>query len=424
MTDGIAEAAKIAQSRGTRGKFAAMTGAYFAGTLNDNFCRQGIMLLAVAAGMGRMQSYITILFTAPFIFFAAYAGYLSDRFSKRSVVIFVKLTTVGTYILGAIGLYLMSWPIILITVFILGVQATIFSPAIYGSIPELYPSEYVVTANGIFTVISNAAILLGIAGAGVVLDIEGGANVPVSGVYLTAGIFLFIAVVAFVVSIFFPKFPAASPEARFPWEGPVDSVVTLIESRRDALLAKSLFVKAFFWFAGSLQILIINELGINQFGLTKTMTSVLVVIELMGIGVGGLLAPLFARGERWYRVLAPSGILMAVSMFAVTAVEYLPEQIHKAVLIGALALLGIAGGVFSIPVSSFVQVKPAAEVKGKIIASSNFADFLGILLSGVVFYVFNRLDIKPSNGFGIEAIMVLAIAVWLLISLPKGSKNA
>jgi acyl-[acyl-carrier-protein]-phospholipid O-acyltransferase/long-chain-fatty-acid--[acyl-carrier-protein] ligase len=141
----------------------------------------------------------------------------------------------------------------------------------------------------------------------------------------------------------------------------------------------------------------------------------------VGIGAGGLLAPLFARGERWYRVLAPSGILMAISMFAVTAVPYLPGQVHRGVVIGALAFLGIAGGIFSIPVTSFIQVRPAAEVKGKMIASSNLADFAGILFSGVVFDIFVRLHIKPSNCFAIEAIILLAVAAWLIKALPKGN---
>jgi len=38
----------------TRRKFAAMVGVYFVGTFNDNFCRQCVMLLAVAWGLTHM----------------------------------------------------------------------------------------------------------------------------------------------------------------------------------------------------------------------------------------------------------------------------------------------------------------------------------------------------------------------------------
>jgi len=408
----------------TRLKFAAMVGVYFAGTLNDNFCRQCVMLLAVAGGMAYMQSHITVLFTVPFIIFAALAGFLADRFSKRSVVIGVKLVSVIAYVLGIVGFYMDSWAIVLITVFILGLQATVFSPAINGIIPELYPAEYVVTANGIIAAAVNIAILLGIAFAGLVLDVKGAVrNVPL-GMFLAAAIGLSVAFITFAISFFVPKFPAASPKARFPWQGPWESIVTLARTRSDSLLAASIFAKAFFWFAGSLQILIINPLGLSQFGLTKTMTSVLVVIELVGVGVGSVLSPFFAKGTKWYRVLVPMSFVMAAAMFAVAAVPYLPLFLHKAVVIGALAVLGIAGGIYSIPVTSFIQVRPAPEIKGTMIASSNFADFAGILLSGVVFYVFSRLPVKPSDYFALEAIMVLAATGWMWTKLPKGSDNA
>ncbi|MBN2019799.1 MAG: MFS transporter [Sedimentisphaerales bacterium] len=408
----------------TRGKFAAMTGVYFAGALNDNFCRQGVMLLAVAAGIGKLQSYITILFTLPFILFAGHAGYLSDRFSKRTVIIGVKLVSVIAYIFGAIGLYLMSWPVILTVVFVIGAQATFFSPAINGTIPELYPADRVVTANGILTMAANVGILLGSSLAGAVLDIKGTINSVPLGICLAAGAVLGMAFVTFFISFFVPGFPAASPNARFPWGGPLDSFITLAHTRRDPLLAKSVFAKAFFWFAGYLQILIINAMVLEQFGLTKTMTSIMVGIELVGIGAGSMLAPLFSKGARWHRSLTPSAMLMAGGMFVVAAVPYLPAEARKPVIVGALALIGIAGGVFCIPVTSFIQVRPAGDVKGKMIASSNLADFLGVLLSGVVFYVFDRLHIKPSNCFAIEAIMVLAVAGWLAATLPKGTDNA
>jgi acyl-[acyl-carrier-protein]-phospholipid O-acyltransferase/long-chain-fatty-acid--[acyl-carrier-protein] ligase len=407
----------------TRFKFAAMVGVYFAGTLNDNLYRQCALILAVSGGMAYLQGYITILFTLPFIIFAAYAGFLSDRFSKRSVVIGVKLVSLLAYILGAIGLYLMSWPIIMITVFILGIQATVFSPAINGTIPELYPPDYVVTANGIMVAAANVAILLGIAVAGIVLDTKGDiAGIPL-GIGLAAAAGLGIASITLITALLVPKFPPASPKAAFPVQGPWESVKTLAQTASDRLLMISVIAKAFFWFAGSLQILIILPLGISQFGLNKTMTSALVVIELVGIAAGSLLAPVFSKGPKWYRVLVPASFVMAGGMLTMAAVPYLPTFTHKTLVIGALAILGISGGIFSIPVTSFVQVRPAPDFKGRMIASSNFADFAGILLSGAVFYLLDLAKIRPTNCFAIEGIMVTATSFWLMTALRKGKFN-
>jgi acyl-[acyl-carrier-protein]-phospholipid O-acyltransferase/long-chain-fatty-acid--[acyl-carrier-protein] ligase len=201
-------------------------------------------------------------------------------------------------------------------------------------------------------------------------------------------------------------------------------VAALLRTREDSLLAKSIFIKGFFWFAGSLQILIINAMVLNQFRQTMTMTSIMVGIELVGIGVGSILSPVFAQGKRWYRGLVPSGLLMAAGMFAVAVVPYLPGQACKPAVAGALMLIGIGGGVFCIPVTSFVQIRPSAEIKGKIIAASNLADFTGILVAGGVYYVFDRLCIKPTSYFALEALMVMAIVLWLMMTLPKEADNA
>ena len=67
----MADTTDTAQLRQARGKFAAMAASYFLGTFNDNFYKQAVMLLALAAGRERFQGAAGIAFTVPFILFAA-----------------------------------------------------------------------------------------------------------------------------------------------------------------------------------------------------------------------------------------------------------------------------------------------------------------------------------------------------------------
>ena len=61
-----------------------------------------------------------------------------------------------------IGLATQAWWLILVMAFLMGWQSCIFSPAINGSIPELYPPSYVTTANGILKVFVTVSILAGV----------------------------------------------------------------------------------------------------------------------------------------------------------------------------------------------------------------------------------------------------------------------
>ena len=408
------------QRHGTRAKFAAMVTAYLAGNLNDNFFKQSAMVLAVISGRAYLQSYATVVFMLPLILFAAYAGFFADRFPKRSIVIGCKTLELAAMLSAAFAVYSLNWPLMMVALFILGLQATLFGPALNGTIPELYPPQYVPTANAIIKATTTAAILAGIALAGFVLDIKGTAGLVPLGRVAVASMMIIIAVAGLAVSFAVPRFPAADPAARVPWSGPIESVRMLYRLRRDSQLAVAIVCFAFFWFVGSLQVLVINQMGLAQFGLSATLTSALAVVELSGIVAGSFLSATLSKGRKWFRLLVPAIVIMTVCIFLVSSVPSLPHLLRKPVLISALAVLGTAGGLFFIPVASFIQIRPAADVKGRVIAAANFAGDCGIVTSGAVLYLFNRLDIRPSDCFGLMGIMVAIVAGWLLFVLAKG----
>jgi MFS family permease len=317
-------------------------------------------------------------------------------------------------LLGATGICTGSWWLIFLMLAIMGTQATFFSPALSGSIPELYPESYVTKANGILRMIVTIAILAGIASAGVALDRTGqGALGFDSGRLAVAFVVLTVAVLGLLVSFGVSSRPAADPQAKFPWTGPLVTAHNLLETRKDPLLAVIIGADVFIWFAGSLQILLLNPLGLDEFHLSKSLTSAMIVCQLVGIGVGGLLSSVFAKGKRWFRLLAPSCLVMALTMFLVPAVPGLPDRIRLPVLFGLVGLVGVFGGLFLIPCESFLQVRPAAARKGAVIAAANFAIFAGVLVSGPLSNLFNS-HWRPTTSFGIVGALSLITGLALL----------
>jgi MFS family permease len=365
-----------------------------------------------------------VMFNLPFILFAAPAGYCADRFSKRSVVVASKLLELIAMLIAAVGIYSLNWVLIMVTLFIMALQSTIFGPALNGTIPELYPAEYVVTANGIIRMFTTGAMLAGTALAGVVLDIPGGfGDVPLGRVAASA-VVIIIAAVGLIVSLGVPKFPAASSDARFPHSGPLASIETLWNIRGDKLLITAIAAESYFWFAASLQILVINTLGLGQFRLSTSKTGGMAAIELIGVAVGSLLVTRITKRVRWYRVLVPAGTLMAVCMLLVMFVPHLPGPMRKWVMIIALGIAGVGGGIFLVPLSSFIQIRPSPDNKGRIIATSYFTVFSSMLISGGVYYMFSITGIKPTDCFGIEALLTAIVVIWLFFTLPKGDSDA
>lgn len=410
-------AQEMEQIRQGRGKFAAMGATYFAGVFNDNFFRQIALLLAVAADRKYIQGFAMLAFTLPFIVFGAWAGWLADRYSKRTVVITTKLLELSAMLVAAVGIYYRQWWLMMVTLAVMATQSSLFSPAMNGSIPELYPSKYVLRANAIIRMVSTAAILIGIACAGFVQDIDRTwRTVEVSRLVAPAVVVL-VAFTGVCMSLGVPKFGAASPGEPFPWLGPIYSLKTLWAMRKDKLLSVVVLAKAYFWFLGSLNILILNPLGVEQMGWGESFTSILIVIALVGIAIGAWMSGLFTQGGNWFNATWQSGLAMGVFMITALFVDATP--LPKVFMGVCMTLVGISSGIFMLPPSSFVQVRPKSGSRGKIIAHSNLADFVGMLFSGPLYMGFVRLGLKPSEMLAVVGVMTLVMAIALKYLLGK-----
>lgn len=413
----------LQQIRRARGKFIAMAVTYSLGVFNDQFFKQAAFLMAIAASRKEIQGYATIIFSLPYIVFAAYAGWMADRFSKRHVVIGAKVLELAAMICGAIGILSGNWTLILLMVGLMGLQSAIFAPALNGSIPELYPASCVTQANAYLKMVVTGAILLGVASAGFALHTENSPEGLIQHGEATAAIVVvLVSALGVVGSLGVPRRPAAAPQAKFPWAGPLDTIREHCRIRKDRLLANVIGANAFLWFTGSLLVLLINPLGKEQLGRSESVTSGLVVAMLVGIAVGGLLISRISKGPRWHWVLPPTALAMSGFMWMVTAVPLLPEGMRLPACFVLLGLIGVTGGAFLIPCESFIQVRPAADHKGTVIAASNFAVFVGILLSGLLANVLNAA-FRPTTSFVVAACLALFVGVSLLVMLPRKASN-
>src|SRR5579862_5432588 len=79
----------------------------FLGSFNDNVFKMIVSMFAVdragAAGGGSELSLVGALFILPFFLFSGYAGHLADTFSKRVVLISVKVFEVVAMAAGILA---------------------------------------------------------------------------------------------------------------------------------------------------------------------------------------------------------------------------------------------------------------------------------------------------------------------------------
>lgn len=405
---------KSAIKRG-RKHFLAMATSYAFGAFNDNFFKQTTFLLAVAYSKDVLQGWATILFSVPFIIFAAWAGWFADRFPKRRIVVSAKLLELIAMGVGAFALITMNWWLMIAIVFLMGLQSTLFIPSLNGSIPELYPEKYVTNANAQLKLVTTIFILLGIASAGYALDYGRGKGDETGTVIVVA---LVVAFIGFLCSFGTVNTGKYNKKTKFPAAGPVNSVIDIKSYFQDKPLFLAMLMSTLFYFLSSLVLPLLNSYGLNELKYSTTNTSLMSVVLMVGVSIGAFIAAILTKKLPWTQVIAPSvsgfgaGLIMAAgATLCGDAVVY--------VLWSGLLLTGISGGVFLIPVTSFIQTRPAEGSKGRAISASNFLDFTGMLLAGQMFVSIEKwFKPSPSLTLMITGIvtMIVSIAIYRVVN--------
>ena len=193
----------------------------FFGAFNDNAWKLMIALLAIKQlssqiGTGpefeaasQAQTTLTfVVFTLPLMLVSIFAGVFSDRFSKRSVIVVMKVVEVVLMALGTLALYHnpSGGLLPLIVLGGMAVQSALFSPAKYGILPELLPHERLAMGNAQLELWTFLAIIGGTGIGGILLQMSG------SSPWLGGVVLLVFSVMGFAASLMVPAVPRAREE--------------------------------------------------------------------------------------------------------------------------------------------------------------------------------------------------------------------
>ena len=398
---------------GTRG-FWALIVTQFQGAFSDNVVKNLVILLAIfgtsmtAVEKNYFGESIGALFALPFILFSMAGGFLADRFSKRSVMLGVKVFELLIMSLVLAGLWTINKNLLLASVFLMGTHSAFFGPSKYGSLPELLPEKKLSWGNGILELGTFMAIILGTVTAAVMSQKFRGEQ-WVSGLILIA-----LAVVGFFSCRQITKIPAANPRKKFNLNFPGEVWRQLRAMRGDRPLWLAVIGNTYFSFFGSLLLLNLFFYGADVLHVDETHIGLLNVALALGIGLGSVAAGYLSGGKIEYG-LVPLGAF-GLSLF--TSLLVWPGAGLK-ISLALLALLGFAGGFFIVPIAALLQHKPARENKGQVQATANQLSFIGVFLAmGAHWLLTQQFQLSPRHVFLVCGLMTLAGAVYVLILLP------
>jgi len=385
----------------------------FQGAFSDNVVKNLVVFVTLfganltLAEKNSCGESIAALFALPFILFSMAGGFLADRFSKRSVMLGVKVFELLIMLLVLAGLWTWNKNLLLACVFLLGTHSAIFGPAKYGSLPELVPDAKLSWGNGILELGTFMAIILGTVAAAVMAQGFHGRQ------WLSGFILIALAIAGFISCLGITKIPAANPSKKFNANFPAEIWRQVRAMRGDRPLWLALLGNSYFSFLGMLLLLNLFFYGSETLRVDETHIGLLNVALALGIGLGSLAAGYLSGGKIEYG-LVPFG---ALGLFVCAALLGL-SSVSVAGSLALLALLGFAGGFFIVPIAALLQHRPARENKGQIQAVANWFAFVGVFLaSGAHWLLAQKLQFSPRDIFltgGVLTLLAAIYAVWLL----------
>jgi MFS family permease len=357
--------------------------AQFLAGFNDQAIHASSMFFAIhqhSLTQAQAISLMPILFYAPWALFCTLAGYLADRYSKRTALVTWKVAEVAITLVALCGFWMNSPAgslVVLSTVFLMGTHAAFFAPAKYGAMPEILQPQALSRGNGILESTTFLAAILGTVSGGLLWSRF--KEEP----YWLGLILLTLAVIGAAASFLIARMPAANPGRPFPVNLFQPLVANLRVMLRSKPLALSVLGIAFFIFMVSYMRATMYMHGESRNPhWDEFKTSLVVATVALGVGLGSPLAG-FLSGGKVELGLVPLGAvgMIGAALLAAALINWLPG------LIASLIVIGFFSGFYMVPLYTLLQHRAPKTSKGDLIATSNFINVTGAIAASVLFFV-------------------------------------
>jgi LPLT family lysophospholipid transporter-like MFS transporter len=396
--------------------FYTIIAAQFFSSLADNaLLIAAIALLRELHEPAWMTPALKQSFVVTYVVLAPLFGAFADSMPKGRVM----LITNAIKIVGCAMMLFDVHP--LLSYAVVGFGAASYSPAKYGILTELLPSQQLVVANGWIEGATVGSIILGVLMGGALITPRVsatllGIDVPMIDLPIDtppdAAIAVIIAMYA-IAGLFNWFIPDTGVDHRVPSKNPLYLVrefshcVALLW--RDRLGQITLATTTLFWGAAATLQFIVIDWAARALSLNLSQASMLQGVVAIGIALGAVLAARFVSLRGAVRTL-PIGALTGVAVMVMVFVHYVPLAMLLMVAIGASA------GFFVVPMNALLQHRGHVLMgAGHSIAVQNFNENIGILVMVGLYATMVRAGISVSSAiilFGLFVTTTMLLVIW------------
>lgn len=399
----------------------------FLGTFNDNF----IKFLAIYIGVpwvgeenrDTVISIATVALVLPYILFSPLAGRFSLIYPKKKIMVWMKFAEIPIVLIAITGFIIKSLPIVILSVVLMGLQSSIYSPSKYGLIRDTRGDEGISFGTGTMEMLTFTGVLFGTMIAGFVSDSY--------TIFLAGSIMIGIAVTGYFTSLSIKanEPPLADRDdvkkigyIKYFWQkfiiGSINPFIFIYKQTRIASNYKrinlAIISLSVFWFMAALMQSNITSYVPKVLHESNTTTSIITAIAAIGIALGSVVSGLLSGKKVVTSISVIGGAGLSISMFMISLYEPGVKTFAALVFLGSFF-----AGFYKIPLSAYVQETVKGRKLGDILAFQNLLDFILILFSAGVFYLAtNNFGNMINLVFNIVGIFSALMAITILAFVP------
>ena len=413
-------------------RFAPFFATQFLGALNDNVFRNGFLILATFQsvslfGMNHSQlaNVAGAIFILPYMLFSATSGQIADKFEKSMLMRRIKMLEIVLMTIAAFAFLTRNYGLLLLVLFLMGCQSTLFGPVKYAYLPQQLASHELVGGNALVESGTYIAIILGLIIGGVAVSLN-----PDSSVLVAACLICF-AVAGYLASRQIPVTSAVDPGLQIhinPWSETL-RIIGFARVERSVFL--SILGISWFWFFGSVMTLQLPAYTLDILNGNEFLTTGLLATFAIGVGIGSLLCERMS-GHRIELGLVPFGAI-GLSLFAVdlyfaqpiadvAAVHSIAEFLQRPGsfrVIFDLTMLGAFGGFYSVPLYALIQQRSNRQHLSRIIAANNIINSIFMVAASLLSIVILNAGFSIPELFVVVALLNALVAIYIFTLLPE-----
>ncbi len=367
------------------------------------------------------------IFIFPFFLFSALAGQMADKYEKARLIVYVKILEFFIMSLAVLGFMIGSLPVLLSALFFMGLQSSLFSPLKYSYIPQQVSSDKLVEANALLQSSTFLAILMGTIFGGIVVAIPGSGTF-----YVSIGV-MGLSVIGLLFSVGIPK--ASSLDAKLSIQyNPFTATCNLIHyifTKKNIRLP--ILGLAWFWFYGAALLSLIPGYGKKVLGGNEQVVIFLLTLFSIGIGLGCIACKMVSRHQLKLGLIPIGALGLSVFLFDLFFQFPNVTNSHQSLvmfkdfikkpgsfrIIFDFSMIAFSGGLFFVPLMTFLQTTSSKPHLSRVIAGSNIIDAIFMVLASFTLIFLFSLGLNEPEIFLFLAVLNLIVTGYLSMSFMR-----